>query len=200
MVGNENYVMPEMPAGCEDGIVKGIYKFRTVEANDSKHRVQLFGSGAIMNCVLEAQQLLADKFGISSDVWSVTSYTQLSRDAQECARWSMLHPTEAPKKSYLETVLEGSEGPFIAASDYVRAHSEQVAKFLPGNMFVLGCDGMGRSETREALRNHFEVDAKFVVLGTLTQLAAEEKISKEDVAKAIQELGIDPDKRSPLYA
>ena len=200
MVGNENYVMPEMPEGCEEGIVKGIYKFRNYEADSSKPRVQLFGSGAIMNCVLEAQQLLGEKFGISSDVWSVTSYTQLGRDAQECARWNMLHPTETPRKSYLETVLEGSEGPFIAASDYVRAHSEQVARFLPGNMFVLGCDGMGRSETREALRNHFEVNAPFVVLGTLTQLAAEGKISKEDVAKAIQELGIDPEKQNPLYA
>ena len=197
---NDAYDHPSMPEGCADGIIKGMYKFRSRDVDNAKARVQLFGSGAIMNCVLEAQQLLADKFGISSDVWSVTSYTQLGRDAQECARWNMLHPTESPKKSYIETVLEGSQGPFIAASDYVRAHSEQIAKFLPGNMFVLGCDGMGRSETRDALRNHFEVDAKFVALGTLTQLAADGAISKEDVAKAIQELGIDPEKQSPLYA
>ena len=200
MVGNDNYEMPAMPEGCEEGIINGMYKFRSVEADKSKARVQLFGSGAIMNCVLDGQKMLAEKFGISSDVWSVTSYTQLRRDAQECARWNMLHPTETPKVSYLDKVMDGVEGPFIAASDYVQAHSEQISKFLPGEMFVLGCDGMGRSETRPTLRRHFEVDAEFVVLGALTKLADAGTISKEDVAKAITELGIDPEKTSPLYA
>ena len=127
MVGNDNYIMPKMPEGCEEGIIKGIYKFRTKESEQGKHRVQLFGSGAIMNCVLKAQEILADQYGVSSDVWSVTSYNELRRDAQECKRWNMFHPTMEPRKSYLETVLAGSEGPFIASSDYVQAHSEQVA-------------------------------------------------------------------------
>ena len=200
MVGNENYVMPKMPEGCEEGIVKGIYKFRSVEADGSKHRVQLFGSGAIMNCVLDAQKLLAEKYNISSDVWSVTSYTELRREAQECRRWNMLHPTMQPRKSYLEEVMEGSEGPFIAASDYVRAHSEQVAPFLPDEFFALGTDGMGRSETRPALRRHFEVDAECVTIATLYQLSQQGKIKPEEVEKAIKDLGVDPEKTSALYA
>lgn len=200
MVGNDNYEMPAMPEGCEEGIVNGIYKFRSVEAKDSKARVQLFGSGAIMNCVLEGQKILAEKYGISSDVWSVTSYTQLRRDAQECARWNMLHPTETPRVSFLEKSMEGVEGPFIAASDYVQAHSEQIAPFLPGEMLILGCDGMGRSETRPALRRHFEVDAEFVTLGALTKLADAGLFSAEDLGKAIKDLGIDPEKIDPLYA
>lgn len=200
MAGNDTYEMPEMPEGCEEGIIKGIYKFRSVEADGSKHRVQLFGSGAIMNCVLKGQQILAEKYGISSDVWSVTSYTQLRRDAQECARWNMLHPTAEPKTSFLEEAMQGVEGPFISASDYVQAHSEQIAPFLPGEMLTLGCDGMGRSETREALRRHFEVDGEFVALGALTQLAKAGSLSADVVQKAIQDLGIDPDKISPLYA
>ena len=200
MVGNDNYIMPEMPEGCEEGIVKGMYKFRTVEANKAKHRVQLFGSGAIMMGVLEAQAILAEKYGVSSDVWSVTSYNELRRDAQECKRWNMFHPTLPPKKSYVETITEGSEGPFIAASDYVQAHSEQIAQFLPDDFLALGTDGMGRSETREALRRHFEVDAECVVIGALSQLFKQGKIEAKVVEKAIKDLGVNPEKLSPLYA
>ncbi len=200
MVGNDNYIMPEMPEGCEEGIVKGMYKFRTVEADKAKHRVQLFGSGAIMMGVLEAQKILAEKYGVSSDVWSVTSYNELRRDAQECKRWNMFHPTLPPKKSYVETVTEGSEGPFIAVSDYVQAHSEQIAQFLPNDFLALGTDGMGRSETREALRRHFEVDAECVVIGALSQLFKQGKIEAKVVEKAIKDLGVNPEKLSPLYA
>ena len=200
MVGNDNYIMPEMPEGCEEGIVKGMYKFRTVEANKAKHRVQLFGSGAIMMGVLEAQAILAEKYGVSSDVWSVTSYNELRRDAQECKRWNMFHPTLPPKKSYVEIITEGSEGPFIAASDYVQAHSEQIAQFLPDDFLALGTDGMGRSETREALRRHFEVDAECVVIGALSQLFKQGKIEAKVVEKAIKDLGVNPEKLSPLYA
>ncbi len=200
MVGNDSYAMPEMPAGVEDGIVRGIYKFRSRDVKGSNHRVQLFGSGAIMNGVLAAQELLAEKFNVASDVWSVTSYTELRRDAQATTRWNMLHPTEKPRVSYLESVMKGVEGPFVSASDYVRAVSEQITPWVPGDYLVLGTDGMGRSDTRPGLRRHFEVDAPFVTIGALHQLAKQGKIKPADVAKAIKQLDIDPDKANPLYA
>ena len=200
MAGNENYVMPEMPAGIEDQIVKGMYKFRSAEVSGAKHRVQLFGSGAIMNSVLAGQKILADKFNIASDVWSVTSYTELRRDAQEVRRLNMLNPTKKPKKSFVEQQLEGHEGPIIAASDYVRAVTEQVAPWMPAPFLALGTDGMGRSETRESLRRHVEVDAEFVALGALWQLAQQKQIDFKVVEKAIKTLGINPEKASPLYA
>jgi pyruvate dehydrogenase E1 component len=201
MVGNDNYVMPKMPEGCEEGIVKGIYKFRSLEAKKKGgHRVQLFGSGAIMNCVLKGQKILAEKYGISSDVWSVTSYNELRREAQECKRWNMFHPTSKPRASHIETVLKGSEGPFIASSDYVQAHSEQISQFLPDDFIALGTDGMGRSETRPALRRHFEIDGECVVIASLYQLYKQGKLESSDVEKAIQDLDVDPEKISPMYA
>ena len=200
MVGNENYVMPKMPAGCEEGIIKGIYKFRSQEVEGAKHRVQLFGSGAIMNCVLRAQQLLAEKYQIASDVWSVTSYTQLRREAQECRRWNMFHPTSKPRVSYLETVLKNAAGPFIAASDYVQAHTEQIADWLPSDLIALGTDGMGRSETRPALRRHFEVDKECIAIAALYKLHEQGHYDAKFVKKAIKDLGVDPDKVDPIYA
>ncbi len=200
MAGNENYEMPAMPEGSQEGIIKGMYKFRSQEVKDAEHRVQLFGSGAILNCVLKAQQMLADRYNIASDVWSVTSYTELRRDAQECHRWNMLHPTEKPRVSFVEQQTAGCEGPFIAASDYVRAHSEQISPYLPGDLLALGTDGMGRSELRENLRRHFEVDAEFVTIATLYQLSQQGKCEPEFVAKAIKDLDVDPGKISPLYA
>jgi pyruvate dehydrogenase E1 component len=197
---NENYEMPPMPEGVEEGIIKGMYKFSSVSAKNESQRVQLFGSGAILRSALDAQKLLAEKFGISSDVWSVTSYTQLAREADSCRRWNMLHPSESPRQSYVEQVLTGHEGPFIAASDYVRAVSEQITPWIPGDYFVLGTDGMGRSETREALRRHFEVDAQFIVIATLYRLQAQGKIEASVVAQAITDLGVDPEKVNPLYA
>ena len=177
-----------------------MYKFKSVEGKKGGHRVQLFGSGAIMNCVLKGQQILAEKYGISSDVWSVTSYNELRRDAQECKRWNMFHPTQTPRKSYIETVTEGCEGPFIASSDYVQALAEQVAPFLPGDFLALGTDGMGRSETRPALRRHFEVDGECVAIASLYQLSKQGKIEASEVEKAIKDLDVDPEKISPLYA
>ncbi len=197
---NENYEMPDMPAGVEEGIIRGIYKVASVNAEQGQHRVQLFGSGAILRSVLKAQNILAEKFHISSDAWSVTSYNELYRDCYACRRWNMLHPTETPRKSYLETALGGAEGPFIAASDYVRAVGEQVRPWIPGDYLVLGADGMGRSEARARLRRHFEVDAEFVTLGALDQLRKQGKLTAQDVERAIQELGIDPNKPNPLYA
>jgi pyruvate dehydrogenase E1 component len=200
MVGNEAYAMPEMPAGVEEGIVRGIYRFRSRDVDGGKHRAQLFGSGAIMNCVLRAQEILAEQFHVASDVWSVTSYTELRRDSQAAARWNMLHPGETPRRGYLETVLDGVDGPFVAASDYVRAVAEQVTPFVPGDYLVLGTDGMGRSDTRAGLRRHFEVDAEFVTVAVLHRLAQQGKLKPADVAKAIKKLGVDPDKVDPLYA
>lgn len=196
---NEPYTHPVMPEGCEEGIVRGIYKYRSRDVENARARVQLFGSGPILNCVLAAQELLAEKFGIASDVWSVTSYTELRRDAEDCSRWNMLHPTETPRTSYLEQVLEGAEGPFIAASDYVRALGEQLTPWIPGDYFVLGTDGMGRSDVREALRRHFEVDAESIAIATLSRLSKAGHFSPEQVADAIRDLGYDADKPNPYF-
>ena len=208
MLENENVEMPEMPAGPDggpdpgvvEGIVRGMYKLKSVDAKDSKHRVQLFGSGSILHGVLDAQQLLAEKYGVSSDVWSVTSYNELRRDAQECERWNMLNPTSPKKKSFFEEQLAGSEGPVIAASDYLRCLSEQVAPWAPNGMYCLGTDGMGRSESRENLRRHFEVDKESVVIATLYKLSKDGKLDSGVVDKAIGELDFDREKASALYA
>ncbi|MCA9154282.1 MAG: pyruvate dehydrogenase (acetyl-transferring), homodimeric type, partial [Planctomycetales bacterium] len=199
-VENENYVMPAMPEGAEEGIVKGMYKFSSREAPGSKLRVQLFGSGAILRSALDAQEMLAERYKVSSDVWSVTSYTQLRREAQECRRWNMLHPDQPPRQSYLEKTLAGVEGPFISASDYVQALGEQLTPWIPGDYYVLGTDGMGRSETREALRRHFEVDAESITIATLHRLHAQGKLDASVVAQAIKDLDYDPEKVNPLYA
>jgi pyruvate dehydrogenase E1 component len=200
MAENEAYEHPAMPAGCEEGIIKGMYKYRSREVDDAKARVQLLGSGAILNCTLAAQALLAEKYQIASDVWSMTSFTQLRREAASCQRWNLLHPTEPPKRSYLEQMFAGVSGPFIAASDYVRALPEQLTPWIPGDYYVLGTDGMGRSETRAALRRHFEVDAESIAIATLSRLAKAGVFQPSDVQDAIQELGYDPEKPDPYFA
>ncbi len=197
---NDNYEHPAMPEGVEDGIIKGMYKFKSQEVENAKARVQLFGSGAILNSVLAAQQILAEQYNIASDVWSVTSYTQLRREAGDCERWNMLHPTETPRKSYLEQQLEGVEGPFISASDYVRALGEQLTPWVPGDYFVLGTDGMGRSETREALRRHFEVDAQSITIAALYRLSKAGVVTAQDVDQAITDLDYDREKPNPYFA
>jgi pyruvate dehydrogenase E1 component len=196
---NENYEMPEMPAGCEEGIIRGMYRVSTVNVEGGQ-RVQLFGSGAILREALRAQAILAEKYKIGSDVWSVTSYTQLRRDAQECERWNMLNPNEPPRVPYVSQMLAGTEGPCVAASDYLRCLAEQISPWAPGGLFALGTDGMGRSSTREALRRHFEVDAECITVAALYQLKKQGKCDGQCVARAVQELGIDPAKQSALYA
>jgi pyruvate dehydrogenase E1 component len=196
---NENYEMPEMPTGCEEGIIRGMYKVSSVDAS-GPNRVQLFGSGAILRQALKAQAILAEKYQISSDVWSITSYTELRRDAQECKRWNLLHPTQPPRVSYVERALEGVEGPCVASSDNVRALPEQISEWVPGGLYALGTDGMGRSESRGALRRHFEVDAECITLATLYQLKKQGKCDGQCVANAVKDLGIDPEKISALYA
>jgi pyruvate dehydrogenase E1 component len=198
-VENENYVMPEMPDGAEEGIIRGMYRLSTVDAG-GQHRVNLFGSGAILNSALAAQELLAEKYGVSSHVWSVTSYTQLHRDARQCERWNMLHPNKKPRKSYVEQALEGESGVFVSASDYVRAVADQLRPWIPGEYVVLGCDGMGRSETRENLRRHFEVDAEYITIAALYGLQKQGELDAKVVTKAIKELKVDPEKNDPLTA
>jgi pyruvate dehydrogenase E1 component len=200
MVENENYEMPAMPPGVEEGIIQGIYKFQSKDVPNARARVQLFGSGAILRMALLAQQLLADRYQIASDVWSVTSYTQLRRDCQSCERWNMLHPDQPAKTSYLEKVLAGVKGPFIAASDYVRALPEQLMRYIPGDYFVLGTDGMGRSETRETLRRHFEVDAESITIATLYRLSKAGVVSTAELNQALNDLGYNRDKINPLFA
>jgi pyruvate dehydrogenase E1 component len=201
MVGNEPYEQFEMPQGIEEGIVRGLYKFRTVEAGKKATKVVLLGSGAIMNCVLKAQSMLAETYGISSDVWSVPSYTELRRDAHQAERWNMLHPAETPKKSYVEECFEADAGRlFVSASDYVRALGEQIKPFVPGDYYVLGTDGMGRSESRKVLRRHFEVDAESIVLATLYRLSRRGEFPVDKAAAAVKDLGIDPNKIDPYFA
>jgi pyruvate dehydrogenase E1 component len=198
-VYNENYEMPPMPPGCEEGILKGMYRLKDVPARGEPAAaglppVQLLGSGSILREVIRAADLLAEHWGIASTVWSVTSWKELRREAQECRRWNMLHPEAAPRTSYLESLLADAEGVFVAASDHVRAVPEQLDPWIPGGLFVMGTDGFGRSESRGRLRRHFEVDAECIAIGTLWRLAAAGSIGEHVVAEAIKRLGVDPDK------
>jgi pyruvate dehydrogenase E1 component len=197
---NENYEMPAMPAGVEDGIIRGIYRFSTRDAGTDRPHVQLLGSGAILRSVRAAQEILAEHYHVSSTVWSVTSWTQLRRDAQATERWNMLHADQPPRQSYLEQQFAAASGPFIAASDYVRAVAEQISPWTPGGLFALGTDGLGRSDTRQMLRRHFEVDAEFVAVAALYQLAKRNQWGRADVAAEARRLGIDPEKIDPYTA
>ena len=201
---NENYAMPAMPPGSREGIVRGMYRLRTVEA-DGGCRVQLLGSGPILREVLRAQQILAERYGVASDVWSVTSYKLLRRDALDAERWNMWHPGEPPRSCHLWDMLRGLEGPVVAASDYVRSVPEQIQRWVP-DLIALGTDGFGRSDTREALRRFFEVDAESVVIASLTGLARRgaqlrgQVLTAEFLRRTIADLGVDPNKMNPLFA
>src|SRR5258708_22067733 len=201
-VTNEPLPMPEMPKGghVREGILRGLYRFRTSDAPDAKLRVQLLGSGTIMFEVLKAQTILEEKYGVGCDVWSVTSYKELYRDGNDCERWSRLHPGDAAKVPYVTRMLKDAPGPFIAASDYMKILPESLGKWVPGQLVSLGTDGFGRSESRVALRDFFEVDAKHIVLATLGALAREKKIATDVVQRAIKELGIDPEKANPAIS
>ena len=154
----------------------------------------LFGPGPTLREVIRAADLLAEHWGVASTVWSVTSWKELRREAQECRRWNMLHPEEKPRVSYLETQLATTDGVFVAASDHVRAVAEQLDPWVPGGLFALGTDGFGRSETRGPLRRHFEVDAECIAIGALSRLASAGAIGSHVVAEAIRRLGVDPNK------
>jgi pyruvate dehydrogenase E1 component len=193
---NENYSMPALPAGVEDGILKGLYKFRQGEGGKT-HKAHIFGSGALLREALRAQQILAEHYDVSADVWSATSYKLLKTDLQRVSRWNMLHPTKPPRKAYLQQVLEGETGVFVAVSDYMKMVPDQIAPWIPGGLDTLGTDGFGRSDTREQLRRFFEVDAECTVIATLYALAKRGAIEREAVARAIKVLGVDPEKVYP---
>jgi len=193
---NENYAQPVMPAGVENGILKGLYKFKA-GAEGKKIKAHLFGSGPIINSALKAQEILAERYGVSADVWSATSYKLLRTDVLRCQRWNMMHPAEAPKKSYLQELLAKEQGTFIAVSDNIRTVSDQIAPWVPGGLFSLGTDGFGRSDTRARLRRFFGVDAESTVIGTLYALSEKGLIPRETVAQAIKDLGVDPEKIQP---
>ncbi|MCH7590058.1 pyruvate dehydrogenase (acetyl-transferring), homodimeric type [PVC group bacterium] len=194
---NENYCMPAMPKGSEEGILKGMYRFNEGPSG-KKNKVHLFSSGSIIFSALKAQKILAEKYDVSADVWSITSYKRLRSEALAAQRWNMLHPKEPPKKSFLEKTLEKETGVFVAVSDNVKLVSDQISRWVPGGLFSLGTDGFGRSETRENLRRFFEIDAECTVVGTLYALSQRDKVSKDVVGDAIKELNVDPDKDFPV--
>lgn len=194
---NESYHQPAMPEGVEDGIRRGIYKLLSVEGDKAK--IQLLGSGTILNEVIKASAILSEDHGIASDVFSVTSFNELARDGQSVARHNMLHPEGDPQVPYLAEVL--SDVPTIASTDYIKNHAEQIRAYLPGSSYkVLGTDGFGRSDSRENLRRHFEVNAGYVVVAALHELSKQGVVEKGEVAKAIDRFAIDADKENPLHA
>jgi pyruvate dehydrogenase E1 component len=194
---NENYAMPAMPEGVEEGVLKGLYKFKA-GANGKKHKAHIYGSGPIIQSALKAQEILATDYDVSADVWSATSYKLLRNDALEVERWNRLHPAEAPQKSYLESLLEKEKGAFVAVSDNMKLVADQIAPWVPDGLTTLGTDGFGRSESRENLRRFFEIDAESTVAATLHALAEKGEIKAELVAKAMKNLGINPDKPHPF--
>ena len=198
-VENDIYAMPEMPDGVEAGILKGLYKFKPSAKKRARLKAHLFGSGAIINSALKAQNLLEEKYQVSADVWSITSYKALHRDALDAERWNRLHPGKKPRLSYIEQCLAKERGVYVMASDYVKALPESIARWFPNPPVSLGTDGFGRSETREALRDHFEVDYRFIALGALSALAREGQIECDVVVQAMQDLAIDPAKPNPIY-
>ena len=193
---NENYAMPPMPAGVEDGILKGLYKFKP-GPEGKKLKAHILGSGSIINSALKAQEILAERYDLSADVWSATSYKLLRTDALRCRRWNMLHPTATPKKSYIETLLAKEQGPFVSVSDNIRMVPDQIAPWVPGGLMTLGTDGFGRSDTRARLRRFFEIDAESTVVATLFALAEKGLIEHQLVEKAIKDLGVDPETVQP---
>ena len=220
---NENYAMPPMPPGVEQGILNGLYKFKAgpeisgAPVSDparfnaeeqsprrvgdrrsaSRFKAHIFGSGPIINEALRAQNILAERYGVSADVWSATNYKLMRNDALRCQRWNMLHPTAPQKKSYVENFLAGEEGAFIAVSDNMRIVPDQIAPWVPGGLMTLGTDGFGRSDTRPRLRRFFEVDAELTVIATLYALAENGRIEKQIVEQAIKDLDVNPEKVFP---
>jgi pyruvate dehydrogenase E1 component len=206
-VMNEPYRMPPMPAGVKEGIIRGIYKLKSSAEEEpaakrkktgKRGRAHLLGSGALINEALDAQRILRDQFEVDSDVWSVTSYKELYKDAIETERRNMLHPSDHPEVPYLGQVFAGETGVFVAVSDYLKVLPNSVAKCIPGRLVSLGTDGFGRSDSRAALRNFFEVDSRHIALAALYGLSRERAIETSVVSRAIKELGIDPEKTNPL--
>ena len=196
---NENYPHPDMPEGVEEGILKGLYRLPLEREVKKDLHVQLMGSGALLPEVIAAAQILERDYGVSSEVWSATSLTEVRREAQQVERWNLLHPLEDPKVPYLTQLLEGHAGPVVVSTDYMKIHADQIRPWIGNRRFVaLGTDGFGQSDTREALRRHFEVDRQFVVLAALKALADDGVLGRDVVAKALAEMQIDGEKVDPI--
>jgi pyruvate dehydrogenase E1 component len=194
---NEDYTMPAMPDGSAEGILRGVYKLKPAAEEAT---AQLFGSGPILNEVLRAQEILASKYGVHADVWSVTSYTELRRDALAVERWNRLHPAEKERVPYVLTALGEAKGPIIAASDYMKSVPDLLSPWLPSRLVALGTDGFGRSDNREHLRSHFEVNAESIVGATLSKLAREGKFKPKAAQKALADLGLNTEAADPARA
>lgn len=195
---NENYQQPAMPEGAEEGIVKGMYLFKS--GGKKRKKVQLMGSGTILREVIAAAELLEKDWGVDADIWSVPSFNELAHDAQDVERWNMLHPLDNPRTPYITQCLKDRRGPAIVATDYIRQYPEQVRAWVPMNYTVLGTDGFGRSDTREQLRRHFEVNRYYVVVAALKSLADEGTLPAAKVVEAIEKYGIDVNKQNPRTA
>jgi pyruvate dehydrogenase E1 component len=193
---NENYVHPPMPAGVEDGILKGMYLLHV--GGQGKIRAQLMGAGTILREVIAAAALLEKDFGIPADIWSVTSFNELRRNALEVERWNQLHPEAKPRKCYVEQCLGGRKGPYIAATDYMKIVPDQIQRWVPGRFISLGTDGYGRSDGRDALRRHFEVDERYIAVSALKALADDGALDQKTVSQAIRKYDIDPDRPDPV--
>ncbi|HUY83215.1 MAG TPA: pyruvate dehydrogenase (acetyl-transferring), homodimeric type, partial [Steroidobacteraceae bacterium] len=193
---NENYAHPAMPAGVERGILSGMYLLQI--GGRGKVRATLFGSGTILREVIAAAEVLERDFGVPADVYSVTSFSELRRDALAIERWNLLHPEEPPRQTYVAQALGQSEGPFIAATDYMKTVPDQIRQWVPGRYVVLGTDGYGRSDSRAELRRFFEVDRHFVVVAALKALVDDGKIDRQTVLKAMTKFRVDPAKPNPL--
>ncbi|ALS62378.1 MULTISPECIES: pyruvate dehydrogenase (acetyl-transferring), homodimeric type [Pandoraea] len=197
-VMNENYAHPAMPEGVEQDILKGMYAFRRGVDNSKAPRVQLLGSGTIFNEVIAAAEMLKNDWGVESDLWSCPSFTELSREGNDVARYNLLHPTETPRLSHVEKCLNDTRGPVIASTDYIRTYADQIRPFVRGRYVVLGTDGYGRSDTREKLRHFFEVDRNWVTVAALKALADEGTLPASKVAEAIAKYNLDPNKPNPM--
>jgi pyruvate dehydrogenase E1 component len=178
-----------------EGVIKGIYKFRP--SLKGKPAVQLFGSGPILNETLRAQEILHEKYNVAADVWSVTSYNELRREALAVERWNRLHPGEEARTTYIQEVLAGIRGPVIAATDYMKVVPDQLAPWMAGRLTTLGTDGFGRSDNRQQLRRHFEVNAESIAAAVLSRLVRDGKLAPEKAMKAFKELGVDPERVDP---
>ena len=196
---NENYIQPAMPDGVEEGIVRGIYPLKRSQKVTSKKKVTLMGAGTILNEVVAASEILKEKFSVEADIWSLTSVNELVREGQAVDRWNLLHPTETPKLSYVEQQVGNISDPIVIATDYMKAYAEQLRRYLPSSLHVLGTDGFGRSDSRETLRHFFEVDRYFIVVSALKGLADKGIIEQSVVSEAIESFSIDPEKTNPLY-
>jgi len=196
-VMNENYPQPPMPDGAEEGIIRGMYLLKKNSTKNSKKVVQLLGSGTILREAIAAADLLKKDFGVTADIWSVTSFNELRREGLSVHRWNMLHPEDTPKRSHVESCLHGTKGPVIAATDYMKTYADQIREFIPKTYTVLGTDGFGRSDTRARLRNFFEVDRHYIVVAALSSLVQDNVIEATQVAKAMDAYDINPDKPDP---